>query len=133
VATNFQSEPIVTIVEEHEPITGGVELPIILYTLPLPIKLTEVHVVVFSTHVKVLGEFVVPKPIPLVLPKFKVGVEVTLIGVLKTLDTMLKDTPIMERPYFQQIHLVKPDDTIGKQPIDTTSEQLVDDLDVGVK
>ncbi len=133
VATNFQSEPIVTIIEEHEPITGGAELPIILYTLPLPIKLTEIHVVVFSTHVKVLGELVVPKPIPLVLPKFKVGVEVTLIGVFKTLDTMLKDTPIMERPYFQQIHLVKLDDTIGKQPIDTTSEQLVDDLDVGVK
>ncbi len=53
--------------------------------------------------------------------------------VFKTSDTILKDTPIMERPKFQPIHLVKPVDTIGKQPIDTTSEQLVDDLVVGVK
>jgi hypothetical protein len=99
---NLLSPPLKT-----ERIKGGVELPIVIYTLPLPIKLTEVPIVVFSIHVKVLGELVTPKPIPLILPKIKVGVEVTLIDnvthafeVLKTLDTILKDTPIMERLDF---------------------------------
>jgi hypothetical protein len=90
----------------------------------------EVHV--FCTQVEVLGELVTLKPIPLVLPEIGTGVKVTLIDnvthayeVLRTLDIVLKDTHVMERPYFQPIHLVKPINTLGKQ--------CVDDLVVGVK
>jgi hypothetical protein len=68
--------------------------------------------VVFSTQVKVWEELVTPKLVPLILPKIKVGAEVTLIDsvihafkVFKTPDIVLKDTPIMKRPIFQPIPL----------------------------
>ncbi len=97
----------------------------------------------FLTPCKTLGKTCHSKTYTISLPKIKVGVKVTLIDSVthafenfenfEILDTILKDTPIMERPKSQPTHLVKPIDTIGKQPIDITSEQLVDDLAVGVK
>jgi hypothetical protein len=78
--------------------------------------------VVFNTKVEVLEEPITPKLVPLVLPKIGVGVKVTLIDsvthaskVFRTLDIVLKDTPIMERLNLQLIHL-----TVS---IDTTCEQ----------
>ncbi len=53
--------------------------------------------------------------------------------VLKTLDIVLKDTPIIKRLELQPIFLVEPIDTTSEWPIDTISEQLVDDLAVSVK
>jgi hypothetical protein len=54
-----------------------------------------------------LEELVTPKPIPLVIPKIGVGAEVTLIDIVthvfevfKTLNIVLKDTPIVKRPDF---------------------------------
>jgi hypothetical protein len=55
-----------------------------------------------------LEKHVIPKPIPLVLLNIGVGAKVTLIDsvthafeVLKTLDTILKDTLVLEKLDFQ--------------------------------
>jgi len=79
-----------------------------------------------------LEELIIPKPIPLVILEIGVGVEVTLIDIVthtfevfKTLDIILKDTLIDEKLKSQPIILAK--------LINTTSEQLVDDLAIGVK
>jgi hypothetical protein len=92
----------------------------------------EIHVVVVSTHVEGLEEHVTPKLVPLVIPKIGVGVEVTLIDtithtseVFRTPNIILKDTPIVERPRSKHVILV--------ELVDTTSEQLVDDLAARVK
>ncbi len=60
---------------------------------------------VVSTQVKALEELIIPKSIPLVLPKIRIGIEVTLIDslthvseVFSTLNLILKDTPITKRP-----------------------------------
>jgi hypothetical protein len=125
VATSFQSEHVVTTIEELEPIRGGTKLAIVSCTLPLPIKFMEVIVVVVCTQVKALEELMTPKPIPLVILDTRIGVEVTLIDnithafeVFKTIDIILKGTPIKEGLRFQLIILAEPIDTIGKQPID---------------
>jgi len=79
-----------------------------------------------------LEELIIPKPIPLVILEIGVGVEVTLIDIVthtfevfKTLDIILKDTLIDEKLKSQPIILAK--------LINTTGEQLVDDLAIGVK
>jgi hypothetical protein len=132
IVTSFQNEHVVKTTEEPKPIRKGAELTIVSCTLPLPIKFGGVLVVVVNTQVKALEEPIIPKPIPLVIPKNGIGVEVILIDniahafeVLKTLDKVLKDTLVDEGPRFQPIPLVELVDTIG--------EQHVDDLAVGVK
>ncbi len=79
-----------------------------------------------------MEELIIPKPIPLVILEIGVGVEVTLIDIVthtfevfKTLDIILKDTLIDEKLKSQPIILAK--------LINTTCEQLVDDLAIGVK
>jgi len=79
-----------------------------------------------------LQKHVIPKPVPLIIPKIRVGVEVTLINtithafeVFKTLDIVLKDTHVVKRLGSQPIILV--------EHVDTTSEQHVDDLTARVK
>jgi hypothetical protein len=79
-----------------------------------------------------LQEHVIPKPVPLIIPKIRVGVEVTLINtithafeVFKTLDIVLKDTHVVKRLGSQPIILA--------EHVDTTSEQHVDDLTAIVK
>jgi hypothetical protein len=73
------------------------------------------------------------KPIPLVVPKIAwVGVEVTLIDTIThdfkvfwTLNIVLKETFVVERS--------KPKPILLAMPIDTTSEQPIDDLATCVK
>jgi hypothetical protein len=103
VATSFQSEPIVTTIEELEPIKRGTKLDIISCTFILPIEHVEVPIVVVSTHVKALEKLVTPKPIPLIILEIGVGAKVTLINnithvfeVFKTPDTILKPTRIVK-------------------------------------
>jgi len=57
-----------------------------------------------------LEKLVTPKPIPLVILKIGVGIDITLINnithayeVFKTLDTVLKDTPIIEGLGLQSV------------------------------
>ncbi len=123
--TNSRSEPIVTTIEELEPIRGGAKLTIVSCTLSLPIKSMEVLVVVVSIQVEELEEPVIPKLVPLGIPKIRVGVEVTLINIVthaskvfKTPNIVLKDTPIVDKPRFESIPLSKPIDTIGEQHVD---------------
>ncbi len=68
-----------------------------------------------------------PLPIPLVILEIGVGVKVTLINIIthvyevfKTLNIVLNNTLVVETPRSQLVPLAK--------PIDTTSEQLVNDL-----
>jgi hypothetical protein len=84
----------------------------------------EVPVVVSSIQVEILKEPIIPKPIPLTLPRIRASVEVTLIDsvihafeIFRTPNTILKDTHVMERPYPQLIPLC----------------ELVDDLVARVK
>ncbi len=107
-------------------------MAIVSCTLPLPIKSMEVFVVIVSIQVKALEKLVIPKPIPLIILEIRLSTKVILIdnithafGIFKTLDIILNDTPVVEGPWFQLIPLVK--------PINTTSEQHVDDLAIGVK
>ncbi len=107
-------------------------MAILSCTLFLPIKPMEVLAIVVSTHVEGLEKPIIPKSIPLIIPKIGVGVEVTLINIVthaskvfKIPNTILKDTLVLERPKFQLIILTK--------PIDTISEQLVGDLTAKVK
>jgi hypothetical protein len=58
----------------------------------------EVLVVVVNILVETLEEFIVPKPIPLIIPEIGIGKEVTLIDtiahafeVFKTPNIILKD------------------------------------------
>jgi hypothetical protein len=53
--------------------------------------------------------------------------------VFRTLNIVLKDTHVTERPKSQPVLLVKPIDTIGEQLVDNISEQHVDHLIVRVK
>jgi hypothetical protein len=78
-----------------------------------------------------LEKHVTSKPIPLVLLDIGVGMEVTLIDtiihaskVFKTLDLILRDTFVLERPWFKLVPLA--------ELIDTTCEH-VDDLVARVK
>ncbi len=129
---NSQSEPSVTTTEEPKPIRGGVKLTIVYCILFLPIQSVEVFVVVINIQVEELEEPVIPKPIPLTIPKIGVRVEVTLINIVthafevfRTPNIVLKDTPVVEKPRFESIPLAEPIDTIG--------EQHVDDLVVRIK
>jgi hypothetical protein len=79
-----------------------------------------------------LEKLVTPKPIPLLIPEIGVGAKVTLIDIVthayevfKTLDMVLKDTPIAKNLRSVLLPLVELVDTIG--------EQLVDDLITRVK
>ncbi len=79
-----------------------------------------------------MEEHVTPKLVPLTLPKIGVSIEVTLIDnvthaseVFRTLDIVLKDTPIMEKLYPQPIPLC--------EFVDTTCEQHVNDLATRIK
>ncbi len=100
--------------------------------LSLPTEFVEIPIVVVSIQVEGLEEHVTPKLVPLVIPKIGVGVEVTLIDIIKhtfevfkTQDTILKDTPIVERPQSKHVPLAK--------LVDTISEQVVEDLAARVK
>ncbi len=113
MATSSRSKFVITTTKELEPIKGGAELAIVPYIVPLPTKLVEVFVVVFNIQVEVLEEPIIPKLVPLVLPKIGVGAEVTLIDsvtrafeVFRFLDTIQKDTHAMERQDLQSIHFV---------------------------
>jgi hypothetical protein len=44
---------------------------ILIVTLPLPRKLVELPIVIFSTQVEALEKPIIPKPIQLVLPKIR--------------------------------------------------------------
>ncbi len=125
VDTNSQNEPIITTTKEPEPIKGGVELTIVYCILSLRIEFVEVFVVVVNIQVEELEEPITPKPIPLTIPKIRVGVEVTLINIVthafkvfRTPNIVLKDTPIVEKPRFESIPLAEPIDTIGEQHVD---------------
>jgi hypothetical protein len=79
-----------------------------------------------------LEKIVIPKSIPLAIPKIGVGVEVILINIVthafkvfRTLDIVLKDTCVIERPRSKLVPLV--------EPVDTTCEQPIDNLVVGVE
>ncbi len=68
----------------------------------------------------------------MIIPKIGVGAKVTLTDIikhayefLKTLDIVLKDTPIDERIWFKLVHLV--------ELVNTTCEQPIDDLITRVK
>jgi len=81
----------------------------------------EILIVVIMIHVKALEKPIASKPIPLIIPKIGVGIEVTLIDsithayeVFKTLDIILKDTPITKRLEYQLVPLVESVDTIGE-------------------
>jgi hypothetical protein len=92
----------------------------------------EIPIVIVNTQVEALEEPIIPKPVTLIISEIGVNVEVILINniahafeVFKHLYEVLKDTPIVEGPGFELIHLAKLVDTIGEQP--------VDDLVVGIK
>ncbi len=79
-----------------------------------------------------MEEPIIPKSIPLVIPKIGIDIEVTLINnithaskVFKTPHIVLKDTPIVEGPILQLVPLV--------EPINTTSELPIDDLVARIK
>ncbi len=120
VATSSRNELVVATTEELEPIREGTKLAIV------------VVVVIVNTYVKGLKEHAIPEPIPLVILEIGVGVKVTLINtithvskVFKTLNIVLNNAHVVERPWFQLVPLTK--------PIDTTNEQLVNDLNARVK
>jgi hypothetical protein len=124
VTRSFWNEPMVTIIEELEPIKGGAELAIVSCTLLLPTELVEILVMVVSIQVKALEDPIIPKPMPLVTHASE---------VFKTPDIVLKDTPITKRVEFQLFPLGESINTIGEQLVDTIGEQHVDDLVAGVK
>ncbi len=116
VATSSRSELMVTTTKELEPIRGGAKVAI---------------VVVVNTRVEGLKELVTPNPIPLVILKIGVGVEVILIDtithaseVFKTLYIVLKDTLVVERLGFQLVPLVEPIDTIGEQHVNDLTTRI---------
>jgi hypothetical protein len=76
----FQSKPIVTTMEKPSLIKGGAKIATIFYTLPLPTKNVEVLIIVVSTQVEELEEFITPKLVSLVVLEIRVGVEVILIA-----------------------------------------------------
>jgi hypothetical protein len=122
---SFWIEHVIITIEEPKPIRGATKLAIISCTLPLPIKLVEIHVINVKTQVKTLEEPVIPKPIPFVIPNIGVSTKVTLIDtvthaskVFKTPNTILKDTPIVKKPGFQLVNLIERVDTRGEQHID---------------
>jgi hypothetical protein len=121
VGTSSWNELVVITTKEFKPIKGRIELAIVFCTLPLSIKFMEVLVVVVNTQVEALEKTIIPKPIPLVIQEIGVGTYIILIDnithafeVFKTLDTVLKDTPIIEGLKFQLVPLAEPIDTIGE-------------------
>jgi hypothetical protein len=67
----------------------------------------EVLVVVVNIHVETFEEPMTPKPMPLVIPKIRIGAMVTLIDsithvveVFRTPDIVLKDTLVTERSQY---------------------------------
>ncbi len=116
VATSFRNELVVTTTKKLKPIWVGAKLAI---------------VVVVNTLVEGLKEPVTPKPIPLIIPKIEVGVKVTLIAtithafkVFKTLDILLKDTPIAEDQDLNLFFYLNLLITRGKQPIDDLTTRV---------
>ncbi len=72
-------------------------------------------------QVKALEKLVTPKRIPLIILEIGVGIEVILIDsithafeVFRTLDIVLKDTPIIKTPESQLVALVESIDNIGE-------------------
>ncbi len=64
----------------------------------------DVFVIVINTHVEELEEFVIPKPVQVVIPKIGVGVKVTLIDIVthaskvfRTTNIILKETHVVAR------------------------------------
>jgi len=135
IPTSSQNKLVVTTTEEPEPISGVKKLAIISCTLPLPTKLVEILVLVVNTHVEASEKLVTQKLIPLIIPKIGIGIKVTLIDniacaskVFRTLDIILKDTPIIKGTKFQLVPLVELIGTTCKQPIDdltTNVKQIV--------
>jgi hypothetical protein len=92
----------------------------------------EVLVVVISTQVEKWEKHVIPKLVPLVIPKIGVGIKVTLIDIVthaskvfRTPNIILKETHVVEITGLKRIPLV--------EPIDTTCEQHADDLAIRVE
>jgi hypothetical protein len=84
----------------------------------------EIHVVVVNTQVGELEKPITPKPIPLTILDIRVGREVTLINtithaskIFRTLNILLKDTLVDERPKLELVLLV--------ELVDITCEKLL--------
>jgi len=127
---NFQSELVITTIEELAHIKGGTKFVTIFWTLSLPTKLVEVHVVIVNFQVEELEIPIIPKPIPLTIPQIGVGTNVTLnithaFEVFKIPNIKLKDTLVIEKPKPELVTLV--------EPVDTSSGNHVDDLVASVK
>jgi hypothetical protein len=92
----------------------------------------EVLIVAMNTQVKGLEELVIHKLAPLIIPEIGVRVEVTLINivithafeVLKTLDTILTDTLVHERPRSNLISLVEHVDTTGGRHVNDLATKV---------
>jgi len=82
IVTSSQNEHVVITTEEPKPIRGGVDLNNVVCTLSLPTESVEVHVVIFSTQVEELEEHIIPKLVPLTIPKIGVGAKVKLIDII---------------------------------------------------
>jgi len=91
IATSFRSEPIITTIEELEPIKVGAELAIVSCTLSLPTEPAKILVVVVNIQIKALEKHVTPRPIPLVILEIGVGVEVTLIDSITHASEVFKN------------------------------------------
>ncbi len=132
IATSFWSEHVVTTIEEPKPIKGRADLAIVSCILFFPTKFVEVLVVIVSIQVEELEKLITPKFVPLAITEIGVGVEDTLINIVthackvfRTLDTVLMDTCVTKRAWSKLVPLV--------EPVDTISEQPIDDLIIGVE
>jgi len=72
-----------------------------------------------------LEDSIIPKPIPLIIPKIVIRVKVIFIDtvthafeVFRTLDIVLKDTLVVEWPRSKYIPLVELVNTIGEKLFD---------------
>ncbi len=82
ITTSSQSAHVVTTIEELKSIKGRVELAIVSYSLYLPVKSMEIPIILVGTHVKELEKHVIPKHVPLAIPKIGVGAKVNLIDTI---------------------------------------------------
>jgi len=72
-----------------------------------------------------LEESIIPKPIPLIIPEIVIRVHVIFIDtithafeVFKTLDIVLKDTLVVERPRFKPTPILELVSIIGEKLVD---------------
>lgn len=129
---NSQDESISNTMKRLQPIKGGAKPITISYVASLPTKHIEIHVVVVNIQIKEPEETITLKFIPLAIPHIRVGVVVTMIDIIIyaskvfiTPNIILKDTPITKRP--------RPDFVFLAEFVETTNQQHVDDLVIGVE